>query len=49
MLPCIKPGCPGDCGTRKRPDCGVRVISWVLFLMLAAVLGGSLIEGLGEL
>ena len=49
MLPCMKPGCAVDCGTRKRPDYAVQVLSWVLFLVLAAVLGGSLIEGLGDL
>ena len=46
MFPCMKPGCPADCGTRTRPSCTVQVFSWVLFLGLAAVLAGSLMEGL---
>ena len=45
MFPCLKPGCPVDCGTRKHPGCTDQMLRSVLFLLLAAVLVVSLAEG----
>lgn len=48
-LNCLKPGCPIECGTRRRPACADRMLCRALFLLLAAVLLFSLVMGFRDL
>ena len=45
MFRCLNPGCPVECGTRRRPNCAERMLCRALFLLLAGVLTVSLAVG----
>lgn len=46
MLRCLKPGCPGLCGTRTRPSCTERRLYYVVLLFLTAAFVVSLGMGM---
>lgn len=42
MFRCLRPGCPGFCGTRTRPSCAERRLYYVVLLLLTAAFVASL-------
>lgn len=46
MFRCLRPGCPTDCGTRRKPSCADRVLWYAVMSLLAAALLVSLGMGM---
>ncbi|GEM_PF-3659580 len=46
MLRCLRPGCPTNCGTRRKPSCADRVLQYALLSLLALAFLISMMMGL---